>query len=167
MGWYQYLDLTCVVHPDYVEFYKKDCLCTYNGENPKSYRDLVDIWTSLDIGNFFKKYDISGSTLVLSLGKKVTRHEGSLWEDYKAFLDDIIVPTTTEIISCKLWDDEYECYESVYTDMELRGQHLHLPQLVKSFHHTWIDGRIAETHIVYKRGIPAIQQIDLERLLRS
>jgi hypothetical protein len=134
---------------------------------PKSYKDLIRCWVDLDIGHHFQEFDLSGAigtTLSLHLSKKVTRHEGDLWSDYETFLHDVIVPTTTEITYCKISEDDYGNRTQLYTDLELRGCKLNLQQLIRSVHHVWQDGVIAETRVVYKRGIPGNQQLDLERL---
>jgi hypothetical protein len=130
-----------------------------------SYKDILQSWIPLDIANFYK-YDLSGSMLILHLAKKVNRHEGDLWTDYETFLHDVIVPTTTNILSCKISEDDFGCRERIYTDMELRGQRLNLQQLIRSIHHVVKDGYIQETRVVYKRGIPVSQEIDLDRLYK-
>jgi hypothetical protein len=191
MGWYYHLEVQCNVHPDFLTFYRKDFLrkfdtihaifskdheCTEECESdckffyeedyrnlPKSYKDLLECWIPLDIASFYG-YELSGSQLTIHLSKKVHRHEGDLWAAYETFLHDILVPTTTEITSCKISSDDYGCRERIYTDLELRGKRLDLPQLIRSVHHVWEEGCISETRVVYKRGIPASQQLDLDRL---
>ena len=147
-----------------------DCICytveAYNKLN-KSYKDLVDIWLKLDIGHCFYKYDISGSRFKCKISKKVNRHTGDLWKDLEEFVKDIIVPTTSAISFCELSSDDYGDQRREYTDLELRGGRLQLRDMVRSLQHTWIDGAIAETRIVYKRSIPANQQVDLERAFRA
>ena len=194
MGWYQDLEVQCNVHPDFLNFYRNEYLQKYDTHNSiisnheckedcehdckffyeedyqnlsKSYKDLIQSWIALDIGHHFYEYELSGAIgtqLTLHISKKVNRHEGNLWADYETFLHDILIPTTTEIISCKISEDDYGCTERIYTDLELRGKRLDLQQLIRSVHHVWEDGCISETRVVYKRGIPASQELDLDRL---
>jgi hypothetical protein len=196
MGWYYTLECTCVVLPEYLDFFTKDYMReisntgdTYSDQNPeeivcnhesadgscfcyntavyaglsKAYRDLIDIWISLDIGPRFYEYDISGNRFRCKISKKVNRHTGNLWSDLENVVKDILVPTSSEILSCKISSDDYGDHERVYTDLELRGGRLYLASLVRSVQHTWVDGTIAETRVIYKRGIPPYQQVDLER----
>jgi hypothetical protein len=190
MGWHYDLNVKCVIHPDFVDFYRNEYLmkfktycsilsdhtCNENCENtchaayieeyrdlPRSYKDLIQCWLPLDIASFYG-YTLEESTFTLHISKKVNKHEGNLWNDYETFLHDILVPTTTEITFCTISEDDYGCTERMYTDLELRGQHLNLQQLVRSLHHIWEDGVIVETRVVYKRGLPANQKLDLERL---
>ena len=184
MGWYYHLEVQCTVHPDFLNFYRNEYLrkfktytdigdeceddCKdYNKDDynnlPTSYKNMIQSWIPLDIACFYE-YNVEESTLTLHISKKVIRHEGDLWVAYETFLHDILVPTTTEILSCKISEDDYGCTEREYTDLELRGQRLHLPQLIRSIHHVWEDGVIAETRVVYKRTIPASQELDLDRL---
>lgn len=162
---------------EYTDTYMKDaaaCECTTDcfcqnvpayAELSKAYRDLVDIWISLDIGRHFSEYWMKeDATLRLEITKKVTRHDGDLWQDMLAFVKGIMVPVTTEITYCKLSSDDYGDVTREYTDLELRGGRLDLHSLVRSVEHVWEEGAIAETRVRYKRGIPANQQRDLDRL---
>ena len=83
------------------------------------------------------------------------------------FLKDVIVPTTAVIYSCEIESDDYGDMKWVYTDLELRGGSLHLQEIVRSVEHVWIEGAIAETRVVYKRGIPKHQRQDLDRLFQD
>lgn len=184
MGCYHTLDVVATVKPEYLEFYEKDYLCYFLPEIydlnetdseawyrdlealPKRYRDLVQIWIDLKIKNYFQKYRLNDSKLSIQIEKKVIRHEGDLWEDLETFIKEILVPTTTTIEYCKIRSDDYGCREKEYTDLELRGGRLDLHTLVKSVEHIMIDGNITESHIIYKRGIPEIQQRDLDRFFQ-
>jgi hypothetical protein len=147
-----------------------DCICytidAYNKLN-KSYKDLVDIWLKLDLGHHFYKYDVSGNRFTCKISKKVNRHTGDLWKDLEEFVKDIIVPTTSVISFCEISSDDYGDHKREYTDLELRGGRLQLRDMVRSLHHTWIDGAIAETRVVYKRSVPSNQQVDLERAYQA
>lgn len=147
-----------------------DCDCytvdAYNALQ-KSYKDLVDIWLTLDVGHHFYEYDLSGSKFTCKISKKVNRHAGDLWKDLEEFVKDILVPATSVIHFCKLSSDDYGDQEREYTDLELRGGRLALRDIVRSLQHVWVDGAIAETRVVYKRSIPGNQQIDLERAFKA
>jgi hypothetical protein len=145
------------------------CVC-YNtpeyAQLSKAYRDLIDIWVSLDIAHHFYEYDISANRFQCTIRKKVNRHPGDLWTSLEEFVKDILVPTSSEILFCKISSDDYGDREREYTDLELRGGRLYLSDIVRSLHHIWIDGTIAETRVIYKRGVPKSQQMDLERCYR-
>ncbi len=192
MGWHCDLELTCVLRPEFIEFFQGEYLrkghsyldmghdnlpsCIESVNNafqeeyaslPKAYRDAIDIWLSLQIGSYFYKYDLSGARFEFRISKKCTRHEGNLWDDYETFVKEVIVPASSEILFCKISEDDYGNRRQEYTDLELRGGRLILRDIVRSVEHVWEEGAIAETRVVYRRGIPANQQKDLERALCS
>lgn len=193
MGWHYILEVSCVIRPEFLDFFKRNyiemfaeyediytkepvpCECTDSAtcfchnvpayaQISKAYRDLVDIWISLGIGRYTSEYCVKDATLRFEITKKVTRHRGDLWQDMLSFVKDILVPATTEITRCKLSSDDYGDTTREYTDLELRGGRLDLASLVRCVEHVWEEGAIAETRVRYKRGIPANQQRDLERL---
>jgi hypothetical protein len=193
MGWHCDLELTCVLRPEFIEFFEKEFLrkgysyrvmesddlpsCIEMVEDAafteeysslsKAYRDAIDIWLSLQIGPYFYKYDLSGAQFTCRISKKCTRHEGNLWDDYETFVKEVIVPASSEILLCKLSEDDYGNRRREYTDLELRGGRLVLRDIIRSVEHVWEEGAIAETRVVYRRGILANQRRDLERALCS
>lgn len=90
----------------------------------KSYRDLVDIWVKLNIGCHFYEYTLKDEIFTCKISKKVTWHSGDLREEYLEFLHDIIVPISSEILSCEIESDDYGDMKWHYTDYELRIYHL-------------------------------------------
>ena len=78
-------------------------------------------------------------------------------------LQDMFVPTTSEIISCRITSDDYGDERHIYTDSQLRGIPFSLTNMVKSIHHKWEDGMIIETTVTYKRSIKKTQELDLDR----
>ncbi len=192
MGWHYTLELECIILPEYADFFKleylcdtdeihtynycedclkndkEDCSCDINDKYKnlsKSYLDLLDIWNKLKIGNYFYKYDFNQETRLFNckISKKVTTHTGDLRNDYRMTLYDIIVPVTSEIISCCISSDDYGDERRYYTDNELRRIPFNLSSIVKNIQHTWKDGMITETRVIYKRSIKSIQQTDLDR----
>ena len=155
---YYSLKVKCKVHPDFLEFYEKKLIHSSGEEYdalPKKYRDVCDNWESLHLCKFLQ-YTFEDGTLNLEL------FDDGMYYVYVEFLKDIIVPTTTEIMECEITD--LNVTTRVYTDLELRGKRLDLQQLIRSVHHVWEEGCISETRVVYKRGIPASQELDLTRL---
>lgn len=132
---------------------------------PKNYKDLIDIWNSLDIGNHFYEYDLSGNIFHCKISKKVSDHKGDLRDDYNTFLKDIVVHISYEIDSCQIESDDYGDQIRYYTDSELRNIHFNLKDKIKRIEHTYSeDGiEILETRVIYKHSIKKIQFIDLNR----
>lgn len=133
---------------------------------PKKYKNLLDIWNSLDIGNHFYDYNLNGDIFYCKISKKVNSHKGDLRDDYKTFLKDIIVHISSEIESCQIESDDYGDQIWHYTDSELRNIHFNLQDKVKGIEHTYSEdgNEILETRVVYKHSIKKTQLIDLNRL---
>lgn len=129
----------------------------------KFYRDLLDIWSTLDINRFYHYELKENGQFVCHIQKKVNTHHGDLWQDYLTFVKDIIVPLTSEITHCEISSDDFGDRTDYYTDLQLRGGSLELKRLIKSIEHKWEDGEIVETRVVYKRSIKKSQEIDLNR----
>jgi hypothetical protein len=130
----------------------------------KFYKDLIDIWNRLCIGTHFYEYDLKDNIFTCKISKKVNKHSGDLREDYETFLEDIIVPITSEITSCDIESDDYGDMRWYYTDSQLRNIHFNLKDKIKDVIHTYDDdGGITETRIIYKHTIKPIQLIDLNR----
>jgi hypothetical protein len=134
------------------------------GTLSKSYRDLLECWMSLRIDPLFYGYALKDDTFELHISKKVNHHHGNLRTDMEQFVKDVLVPTTSFIHLCEIKSDDYGDSKWIYTDLELRGGSLYLHQIVRSVQHVWIEGEIAESRVIYKRGIPKHQQLDLDRL---
>lgn len=132
---------------------------------PKLYKDLVDIWQKLDIGNMFRDYSLQGYEFSCKLSKRVTDHRGDLKEDYVTFVKDILVPITSEITYCEIESDDYGDYRYRYTDAELRNIHFNLRDKIKSVEHIYNEDRteILESRVVYKHSIRQIHFLDLDR----
>jgi hypothetical protein len=135
----------------------------------KAYRDLVDIWTSLELGHHFQEYEFENGIFSFVICKKVTWHNGDLKKDYEAFLRDILVPITSEITSCEIESDDFGDYRQQYTDTELRNTSFNLRDLIKTIQHTYNEDQteILETRVVYKRSIKRLQFEDLNREYRG
>lgn len=131
----------------------------------KSYKDLIDIWTNLDIGCHFYEYELKGSEFFCKISKKVNWHSGDLKDDYLTFLKDIIIPITSEITDCNIESDDYGDMEWDYTDSELRNIRFNLQDKIKSIEHIYSEDKseIYETRVIYKHSIKKINFIDLNR----
>ncbi len=132
---------------------------------PKLYRDLIETWIDLNINDHFHEYELKPDNIfTCRIEKKVIRHDGDLWEDLLAFVKDILVPISGEIISCEISSDDFGDRRQTYTDLELRGGRLDLRSIIKSVKHIHdSDGNISETRVIYKRSIPEQQRLDLDR----
>ena len=131
----------------------------------KSYKDLIDIWTNLDIGLHFYEYKLKGSEFYCQISKKVNWHSGDLKDDYLLFLKDIIVPISSEIIECNIESDDYGDMKWDYTDSQLRNIRFNLQDKIKSIEHIYNEDKseIYETRVIYKHSIKKINFIDLNR----
>jgi hypothetical protein len=137
---------------------------------PKSYRDVIDIWWSLGIGENFYEYIIKDNGIfTCKITKKVTNHDGDLPKAYETFLRDIIVPITSEIYECFIACDLFGDSKTVYTDMQLRGIPFRLCEKIKYVEHTYSEdgSQIIESRVVYKHSIKKTQEIDLNRAYKS
>lgn len=135
---------------------------------PKLYRDLIETWIRLNIYGHFYEYELKpDNTFTCHIEKKVINHTGDLWEDLLSFVKELLVPISSEIISCEISSDDFGDRRQTYTDLELRGGRLDLRSIIKSVKHiNDSDGNISETRIIYKRSIPEQQQLDLDRCYR-
>jgi hypothetical protein len=135
----------------------------------KAYKDLIDIWTDLQIGHHFQEYKLQGSTWTFRLSKKVNWHNGDLKQDYESFLKDLVAPITSEISSCEIESDDFGDQKWRYSDSELRNVTFNLRDQIKYVEHTYNHDHteILETRIVYKRSIKALQTLDLERAYKG
>jgi hypothetical protein len=134
-------------------------------ELPKSYRDLIDIWNTLQIGLCCHTYDLNNDEFFLLIEKKVTRHRGDLKEDFLTFVRDVIVPISSEILECSISSDDFGCFKYEYTDSELRNIPFRLVNKVKSVEHKYSDdgNEIIETRVIYKHSIKKKDVLDLDR----
>jgi hypothetical protein len=178
MGWHYILTFTCKLLPDYVDFIKNEYLrkCypdEYDSNNDykdtskpfNKYTYLIDIWKSLDIGNYFYEYKLTDDIFHCKISKKVNRHSGDLMDAYKEFLHNIIVHITSEITFCTIESDDFGDFEYNYTDNELRNIPFKLTDKIKKVEHIYNEDKteILESRVVYKYPIKASQKIDLDR----
>ncbi len=131
----------------------------------KNFRDLIDIWTRLNIGLHFYEYDIKGDEFTCKISKKVTWHKGDLKDDYLEFMKDIIVPISSEISFCEIESDDYGDMKWYYTDSQLRNIRFNLQDKIRGVQHIYSeDGlEIYETRVFYKHSIKKINFLDLDR----
>ena len=188
MGWYLKLKVSCVVLPEFYDFFKSELMrnrytLEYNEDSEsmeicdeggnvvthlsKSYHDLLYTWLNMEL-SYFQEYDFCETTGIFfcSIEKKVTKYAGNLQNDYMTFLQDILVPASSEITECRILDDNFHSANRSYTDMELRGQHFTLHSLIREFTHIHDeDGNIKATTIAYKRSIHKSKEIDLNKCI--
>ena len=177
MGWYLTLNVECTILPEFILFIEKGYLQTtdkgWEKEDkqkeyetlPKSYRDIIDVWKELGLYCSIIMYNSKeGLMCEFEITKKVTSYKGNLEDAYFTFLEDIIVPISSEISACSIYDDSSDITR-VYTDSRLRGTLFSLGDKVKSIEHTYNEDmtEIIETRVIYKRSIKKSQFIDLNR----
>lgn len=132
---------------------------------PKNFKDLIDIWTHLNIGLHFYEYKLEGNVFSCEISKKVNWHTGDLKDDYMDFMKDIIVPITSEISYCEIESDDYGDMKWYYSDSQLRNIRFNLQDKIKSIEHIYNEDKteIYETRVIYKHSIKALQFLDLNR----
>ncbi len=132
---------------------------------PKNFKDLIDIWTHLNIGVHFYEYKLEGNAFSCQISKRVNCHRGDLKDDYLDFMKDIIVPITSEISHCEIESDDYGPMKWYYTDSQLRNIRFNLQDKIKSIEHIYNEDKteIYETRVIYKHSIKALQFLDLNR----
>jgi len=133
----------------------------------KTFQDLVDIWRLLDIDHFYQ-YSVKEGVFSCEISIKVTEYEGDLRKAYETFLKDVIVPMTSEILTCVIESDDFGDARYVYSDAELRNVMFSLRDMIKVVEHTYNEDRseILESRVVYKRSIPRRLFLDLNRAYR-
>ena len=143
---------------------KEEEIITEYNKLPKFYRDLIDIWNHLCIGNHFYEYDLKNNIFTCKISKRVDRHFGDLKDDYEKFLEDIIVPITSEIISCDIESDDCGNMKWYYTDSQLRSIYFNFQDKIKDIIHSYDDDEgIIETRVIYKHTIKQIHFMSLNR----
>jgi hypothetical protein len=164
------LEVRCRLLPAYVSFMKDNMLAQLSegGEEamelrdklPKFLQDIMNLWVSLGLDNSFREYVIDGEELYMELFDK------KAWSDntMMAFVKEILVPMTSEILECRTIDDLYDRVRH-YSDSELRNVSFCLEDQVRSLKHVYSEdgSEIYETHVVYKRSIPRRLFLDLDR----
>jgi hypothetical protein len=135
----------------------------------KFYRDLIDIWKTLDIASRFQEYSLQGYEFKCEISKLLRDHNGDLREDYVKFVKDILVPITSEITYCEIESDDCGDYRYYYTDTELRNISFNLRDKIKSVHHIYNEGctEILESRVIYKHSIQKRQFTDLDRAYKG
>jgi hypothetical protein len=133
---------------------------------PKFYKDLIDIWCKLCIGNHFYKYDFKEEVFYCQISKKVNWHDGDLRDDYETFLKDIIVPISSEITFCEIESDDYGDMKWYYSDSQLRNIYFRLEDKIKGAEHVYSEdgSEIVETRVIYKHSIKPLHYLDLNRV---
>jgi hypothetical protein len=176
MGWHFIVSASCQILPEFIPFIENEYLLNFQSYKDiihkkeydtlsKSYRDFIEIWTKLAIENGFTEYTLTGNLFEFELSKKVTSHSGDLWSDYVKFLKDILVPMSSVITECQIESDDNGDRVQYYSDNELRNIPFHLQDKIKSIEHIYNEDNteIIETKVVYKRSIPNVQRLDLDR----
>jgi hypothetical protein len=134
---------------------------------PKSYRDLIDICNNLRIPGYISMYSFDPTTnnFLCSSYKNQHYYDGDLRSAYRSFLQDVIVPISSEISSCEIRCEDFYKMTDVYTDTELRGVPFNLQSKIKRIEHIYDENEseIIETRVIYKHSIKRLQRIDLDR----
>lgn len=135
---------------------------------PKSYRDLIDICNNLRVPGYISIYSFDPTTrkFLCSSYKNQHYYDGDLRTAYRSFLQDVIVPITSEISSCEIRCEDFYKMTDVYTDTELRGVPFDLKSKIKRIEHIYDESgsEIIETRVIYKHSIKRLQRIDLDRV---
>jgi hypothetical protein len=186
MGLEYTLRFHCKILPEYIDFIQKKYLELYKKYEkyeaededededediqeykslPKTYRDLIDICIDLKVPGYVSCHELHKNILIFSSYKNQHRHEGDLQTDYRKFMEDVIVPISSEITFCEVECEDFYKLRQVYTDTELRGIPFNLQNKIKRIEHIYdeSDSEIIETRVIYKHSIKPIQHIDLNR----
>jgi hypothetical protein len=144
MGWHYILTIKCKILPEYIDFIKSDYLRGvmeyYSDNDNKTFVELSKIAHIL-IGNVLPVYKYSmdaDGVFVYQISKRVNQHchRGGcvgLHNDYLTFMRDVIVPISSEIMTCTIESDDYGQYMWKYTDFQLRhkfARYLLVPQYI-------------------------------------
>jgi hypothetical protein len=166
MGYHIILHVKCKLLPDYIPFIREKYLRKEDSSTaPNAYRHLLQIWNQLDIGQSFYEYDLTtDGVFTCHIEKKPYNHRGDLWEDYEEFLKHIIVPISSEIISCRIHEDDMAEREEIYTDSQLRNIQFRLGEWVDCIEHIYEDDMIVETRVIYKRPFKRSLERDVSRM---
>jgi hypothetical protein len=129
------------------------------------YKELIDIWNCMNIGNRFYGYSVEGNIFSCEISKKVRDHEGDLEVAYLEFMHSIIVPMTSEINECVVISDDVWDFEHYYSDAELRSRPFTVKDKICYIEHIYNADRsaIIETKVKYKHPINVIRELDLNR----
>ena len=186
MGYHIILHVKCKLLPEFIPFIRDKYLRKYDAsdedteseeddqpypeqglEDPVMYSKLIKIWNKLNIGQWFYEYDLTKDGIfTCQIEKKPYNHRGDLWTAYEEFLKHIIVPISSEIISCTISEDDCTMREEVYTDAQLRNIHFHLNEWVEHVEHVYEDDMIVETRVIYKRPFKRNLETDVTRMFR-
>lgn len=170
MGYHIILQVECKVLPEYVPFIREKYLRKDNDyvpddSLPVAYRRLLQIWKRLDIGRSLQDYTLAtDGRFTCYIEKKPYNHRGDLWSDYEEFLKHIIVPISSNILSCRIHEDDMMEREEIYTDAQLRNIQFRLDQCVDYVEHIYEDDMIVETRVVYKRPFKRELELDVTRM---
>lgn len=173
--WEYSLYVTCKIRPEFVDFIKKEYLKEFDSwtsdtdnsddteqKLPKSYRDLIEIARHLKI-KYYYHYTFNDVATDNTFNCHIKKKSATSREDLEEFARDVLVPITTEISRCVIVNEDYDIRHN-YTDLELRGKSLHLPQIIKSIKHVYDGEDIVQTMVTYKRSIAPLYFADLNKL---
>lgn len=137
-----------------------------NDSVPNTYRSFIQTWIDLEIGPHFYNYDLTDSGIfTCHIEKKVSNHtNGDLWEAYEEFLKYVIVPISSEIISCRIESDDFGDRKEIYTDSQLRNIEFNLKKWIRHIEHVYEDDMIVETRVVWKRPFKRELELDVSRM---
>ncbi len=168
MGYHIICQVKCQVLPEYLPFIREKYMQNEPTTNvPSAYRPLLHVWKRLDIGPSFYDYNLTvDGVFTCHIEKKPYNHRGDLWSDYEEFLRHIIVPITSEIISCRINEDDMAEREKVYTDSQLRNIQFHLQDLVEEVEHMYEEDMIVGTYVTYKRPFKRSKELDITRMFQ-
>lgn len=135
---------------------------------PTPYSRLFQMWERLDIGQWFYEYDLTNDGIfTCHIEKKPYNHSRpDLWADYEEFLKHIIVPISSEIISCTIEEDDWAMRKEIYTDAQLRNIKFRLQEWIDRVEHMYEDDQIVETRVIYKRPFKKSLETDVTRMFR-
>ncbi len=167
MGYHIFCQVRCQILPEFLPFIRGKYLRSeVDGTNvPPAYRHFIQIWKRLDFGNAVNNHDLTADgVFTCHIEKKPYNHRGDLWRDYEEFLKHIIVPISSEILFCKISEDDMTMREEIYTDNQLRNIQFRLQDLVEEVEHIYEDDMIVGTRVMYKRAFKRSKALDLTRM---
>lgn len=169
MGYHIICNVKCQILPEWIPFIRGKYLRGADTTNaPRLFRPLLQLWDRLDLASSVHDHDLTAEgVFTCHIEKKPYNHRGDLWRDYEEFLKHIICPISSEILFCKISEDDMGMRERVYTDTELRNIQLRLGDLVEEVEHIYEDDRIVGTTVFYKRHLKRSMELDITRLYKA
>ena len=166
MGYHIICQVKCQILPEFLPFIRGKYLRGAEDTNvPAAYRHFIQLWNRLDLASSFYEHSLTADgVFTCHIEKKPYNHRGDLWRAYEEFLKHIIVPISSEIIFCKISEDDMAEREEIYTDNQLRNIQFRLQDLVEEVEHIYEDDMIVGTRIMYKRAFKRSKELDLTRM---